>query len=636
MSRSTVSTTVVLTTLLGASSTSFGQVVLMDQIGADDGSSINAGYMWSSQIFEAAYSVYDVAAIDDFEFNGAQQVTSMSMVLVGWSGYVGLDGIQGLSANLYFSPEDAGVSLIGYANADVMGSPTGDPNWAGPDELVHVDVELSASLGTVYVALIPINEYGTNGQTGCGVSTLGDGNAWQANPDGGFGFGPLQSIPDNLAYRVMGSGPDCNDNGIPDEDEIAEDPSLDCNDNGWLDTCEIAAGYDCNANGIVDACDIADGTSQDCNGNGVPDECDAITDCNNNGIEDSCDIADGTSTDCNGNGVPDECEPFEDCNKNGVLDACDISSGSSTDCNADGVPDECEPFEDCNENGIRDICDIADGTSEDCNGNGIPDECEGKFWCDCNGNDIADYEEIEADPTLDCNTNGWLDECELEEGNDCNANGVVDVCDIADGQAEDCNGNGVPDMCDIDNGSAQDCNNNLVPDDCDIADGTSQDLDGDGVPDECPFDCAGYFVAAPLQQPDGNYEYIAPYMDVGHGVVAITAQKVYPSGRRFHLHLYDSNSLELIADVPTNANGTNVLATLGSQLALAEDFIALSHIYGGDPSVVSIVERVNGNWMQTSTIQPSVEASGSFGYSVAAANNHIAVSDIGFLLLPAG
>ena len=452
------------------------------------GPALTLDSMWGSQIFEAVHiRRYDVAAIDDFnELNGAQFVTSMSMVLGGWNGYVGLDGIQGLSANLYLSPEDAGVSLIGYANADVMGSPTGDPNWAGPDELVHVDVELFCNLGTAYVALIPINEYGTNGQTACLNSLLGDGNAWQANPGGAWGWGGLQSINGNLAYRIMGLPADCNDNGIPDEDEIAADPSLDCNDNGWLDTCEIAAGYDCNANGIVDACDIAD----------------------------------GTSTDCNGNGVPDECEPFEDCNENGVLDACDISSGASTDCNADGVPDECEPFEDCNENGILDICDIGSGTSEDCNGNGIPDECEGKFWCDCNGNDIADYEEIEADPTLDCNANGWLDECEIEEGNDCNANGVVDVCDIAEGQSEDCNGNGLPDMCDIDNGSAQDCNNNLVPDTCDIADGTSQDLDGDGVPDECPLGLRVYctLLLDHSSSRTGTTINAAYHMDVGDGV----------------------------------------------------------------------------------------------------------------------
>ncbi|MFN0136172.1 MAG: PQQ-dependent sugar dehydrogenase [Phycisphaerae bacterium] len=50
---------------------------------------------------------------------------------------------------------------------------------------------------------------------------------------------------------------------------------------------------DCNGNGFPDTQDLADGTSQDCNGNAQPDE---------------CDIAGGGSTDCNGSDVPDECE----------------------------------------------------------------------------------------------------------------------------------------------------------------------------------------------------------------------------------------------------------------------------------------------------------------------------------------
>jgi hypothetical protein len=51
--------------------------------------------------------------------------------------------------------------------------------------------------------------------------------------------------------------------------------------------------YDCNDNGVPDSQDIADETSDDCNLNGIPDE---------------CEIAAGTATDANGNGVPDECE----------------------------------------------------------------------------------------------------------------------------------------------------------------------------------------------------------------------------------------------------------------------------------------------------------------------------------------
>jgi|GEM_PF-2626930 len=63
---------------------------------------------------------------------------------------------------------------------------------------------------------------------------------------------------------------------------------------------------DCNDNGIPDDEDIASGTSGDCNSNDLPDECE---DCNDNLIADSCDIDSGHSSDGNGNGVPDECEP---------------------------------------------------------------------------------------------------------------------------------------------------------------------------------------------------------------------------------------------------------------------------------------------------------------------------------------
>jgi parallel beta-helix repeat protein len=64
---------------------------------------------------------------------------------------------------------------------------------------------------------------------------------------------------------------------------------------------------DCNGNGVPDWQDIANGTSQDCSGNRIPDECEP--DCNGNGVPDSCDIVSGTSSDRNANGLPDECEP---------------------------------------------------------------------------------------------------------------------------------------------------------------------------------------------------------------------------------------------------------------------------------------------------------------------------------------
>ncbi|MCH8880356.1 MAG: exo-alpha-sialidase [Planctomycetes bacterium] len=114
---------------------------------------------------------------------------------------------------------------------------------------------------------------------------------------------------------------------------------------------------DCNNNGLPDAEDLFNGTSLDCDQNGIPDECDP--DCNENDVPDACDIADGTSLNCNNDFIPDECEP--DCNENMQADSCDITDGISWDCNRNGIPDE---------------CDVASGESEDCNENGIPDECE--------------------------------------------------------------------------------------------------------------------------------------------------------------------------------------------------------------------------------------------------------------------
>ncbi|MCH8881350.1 MAG: hypothetical protein IID34_15900, partial [Planctomycetes bacterium] len=187
--------------------------------------------------------------------------------------------------------------------------------------------------------------------------------------------------PDAPKLPIVDMGPyeydpdDCNNNDIPDADDLADGTSIDCdgqNGNGIPDECEA----DCNNNEQADSCDIALGVSEDCTGNAIPDECEP--DCNENGQADTCDLAEGVSEDCTDNGIPDECEP--DCNENGVADSCDIADKTSADCNDNGTPDECEPQADCNDNGQLDSCDIAEGSSVDCHGgtaggDGVPDEC---------------------------------------------------------------------------------------------------------------------------------------------------------------------------------------------------------------------------------------------------------------------
>jgi hypothetical protein len=160
---------------------------------------------------------------------------------------------------------------------------------------------------------------------------------------------------------------DCNENGVPDDQDILEGTSEDCNENGVPDECEIGdpPDHNCCETGhgagctdpVIEACVCA----QDpycCDGEW---DGDCVLEVETFGCG-SCAI----ENDCNLNDILDECEvpPFgeePDCNTNLQPDSCDIDDGVSQDCQPNEIPDE---------------CDIASGDSNDCDGNGIPDECE--------------------------------------------------------------------------------------------------------------------------------------------------------------------------------------------------------------------------------------------------------------------
>ena len=124
-----------------------------------------------------------------------------------------------------------------------------------------------------------------------------------------YGDGDADGIVtvDMGAYEFV-MEPDCNQNDIFDEDEIADGSTSDCDGNGVPDECDVTdgSGSDCNGNAVPDDCDLTEGSSSDCNGNAVPDE---------------CDLAEGGSADCDGNQVPDECD--SDFDGDGVIDNCD-------------------------------------------------------------------------------------------------------------------------------------------------------------------------------------------------------------------------------------------------------------------------------------------------------------------------
>ena len=166
----------------------------------------------------------------------------------------------------------------------------------------------------------------------------------------GYLNGSASIIVDNLIGIT-----DCNNNGIDDLVDIANQTSFDCDQNSVPDECQP----DCDGDGWIDACD----NDPDVDGDGIPDNCEP--DCNANSLPDDFEIEQGIAQDCNGNGIPDECDlmndPLVDCDGNDQIDNCEIAADSSLDCN---------------ENGLLDVCEINDGLSSDCNSNLIPDECD--------------------------------------------------------------------------------------------------------------------------------------------------------------------------------------------------------------------------------------------------------------------
>ncbi len=283
-------------------------------------------------------------------------------------------------------------------------------------------------------------------------------------------------------------------------DDLGADVAYAATFNNEQDVYYLRIPADCNQNGVPDPQEVDGGSSLDCDGNLIPDECDR--DCNANGIPDACDIASGTSLDCAGNGVPDDCEP--DCNGNNIADSCDILSGLSEDCNDNRIPDECDllqPLADCDKDGILDHCETF--VAPDCNSNGIFDWCEGLTDTDFDGipDDCDPDDDGDAVPDTDdncpltynpgqgdCDGDGVGDACEEGPFTDCNNNGAPDDCEIEFGLAEDCNANAIPDECElVPGGTGRDCNDNGTLDECDIANGSSLDDNADGLPDECCF-----------------------------------------------------------------------------------------------------------------------------------------------------
>jgi len=184
---------------------------IIDQIGPMDGSQLMPGTIAASQYFEAAYDAYDIGAVETMDQPDAHPATIVEAVISGFDGYLGLDGMQGVEVNFYSTIHAAGQSLSGdLASSLVLGPLIGDPDWAPVDsDLVAIHGLWPLPTGSMLVAVIPVNEYGTNGQSGIAGSLTGDSTSWSANPGLGFGFGPFTERPHDLSLRVWASTDPC-------------------------------------------------------------------------------------------------------------------------------------------------------------------------------------------------------------------------------------------------------------------------------------------------------------------------------------------------------------------------------------------------------------------------------------------
>lgn len=118
---------------------------------------------------------------------------------------------------------------------------------------------------------------------------------------------------ERLAIVIPAPPPDCNENGRPDGDEIADASQEDCDANGMPDMCQPEFDGD----GVIDACDncaeAGNPAQRDADGDGVGDACDSV----------ACCFADGTCSDL----TTDDCRA-----------AGGHSQGPGTDCKAADCP----------------------------------------------------------------------------------------------------------------------------------------------------------------------------------------------------------------------------------------------------------------------------------------------------------
>ena len=286
---------------------------------------------------------------------------------------------------------------------------------------------------------------------------------------------------------------------------------------------------DCNENGIPDAEDLANGTSTDCNEDGIPDECvicppvevvfvmdtsasmsgEAAALCGNISMVEGDLMALGIEATSHLLGITVTAGGAFGCLTDNVANllgsavpgdgACGPLNQSESWGPATAIVAENFPWM---EGAVRIIVPLSDEGA--CNGNACSDPGLDRDAVE-NAIALAVANDVFVSPVAGNGSNACtltlLEDIALGTGGvsfestqaDLDiAQAIFDLILDACADVTDCNRNGVPDECDIDptdpDGDGMvsgDCNENLIPDECDIASGFSLDEDLNGTPDEC-------------------------------------------------------------------------------------------------------------------------------------------------------
>ena len=268
---------------------------------------------------------------------------------------------------------------------------------------------------------------------------------------------------------------DCDVNGVPDEEDIAEDARLDCNQDGSIDFCDLGLEADPRYR-------VHDDSSEDVIGN---DEAGTLVWFQHFESRSGLDVIRAVSiefgiagtgndidglpaqvaiwSDPDGDGIPEDAELI-------AVDTITIQDYLSTGLQEHvfdspvsipkGMPFFVGALVDIRVNDYPATVDTSEGSS----GSWVAFDPDGFSAADLRTIPAHRLSSINAkwqwrwmitasavvDPgILDCNGTGALDECEIAAGTvlDCNENGIPDTCDIEDGVEDDVNLDGVPDAC---------------------------------------------------------------------------------------------------------------------------------------------------------------------------------------------